>query len=99
MGMTINREEAIAMTSIADTSTDQMIEYAEFKGICKRIDKHIKEEKQDKKMQKKKETNMKRSTSWFSMNMNKSKSAVEGIRKTSLFSKNGKHDAGPASGV
>ncbi len=44
MGMQINEDEALAMTSIADTSRDGLISYAQFKQICKRINHHLAKE-------------------------------------------------------
>lgn len=44
MGMQIRREEALAMMSIAETSTEGLISYSEFKFICRCIDRHAKEE-------------------------------------------------------
>ncbi len=51
MGMSINSEEALAMTSIADTSNEGLISYLQFKQICKRIDRQIIEEAQAKTVQ------------------------------------------------
>lgn len=44
MGMQINEDEALAMTSIADTSRDGLISYVQFKQICKRINHHLAKE-------------------------------------------------------
>lgn len=38
MGMGINYQEALAMTSIADTCRDGLITYSEFKDISKRVE-------------------------------------------------------------
>lgn len=42
MGMSLNAEEALAMTSVADGSVESALDYAEFKQIMKRIDQEIK---------------------------------------------------------
>lgn len=42
MGMSLNLEEACAMTSVADGTCERAVDYAEFKQILKRIEQKIK---------------------------------------------------------
>lgn len=39
MGLSLNNEEVLAMTSVADTSKEGEINYSQFKQVCRRVDK------------------------------------------------------------